>query len=158
MSEDLLMLRMGFAHALYSRDDVRAWVDREIGQQAVLPSELLQLATMAHRHDEEVISLLKGLEGDVPEVVAVRAELAVLGELYRRGRLSMFMVIHELARVAGQVEGLPADERSAIVSLDEGLGLVGQYGTVEDVQRDLEEFLGRYPFGLTAPESERGEL
>jgi hypothetical protein len=148
MSEDVLMLRMGFAHGLYSRSDVRAWVDQQIGLMANLPAELLDLATMAHRDDEEVIALLKGLERDLPELTTVRAELVVLGELYHRGTLSMAMVIHELAQIASQVEGLPEDEKSAIHSLDDGLGLAGQCGTIEDVRRDLEEFVSRYPFGL----------
>ena len=147
MSEDVLLLRMGFAHGLYTRDDVRTWVDREIGLRAVLPGELLELATIAHRDDKEIISLLKGLEGGLPELVTVRGELAVLGELYRRGGLSMATVINELCAIANEVDALPEDVRSTIYWLDGALDLAGaEYGTMQDVRHELEQFLMRYPF------------
>jgi hypothetical protein len=51
---------------------VRVWVDAEIAAYDVLPPQLLELATMAHRHDLEVVALLKGLDGGVPNDVAAR--------------------------------------------------------------------------------------
>jgi hypothetical protein len=48
-ASDLTALRIGFEQGLYSRDDVRAWVDAEVTARDVLPPQLLDLATMATR-------------------------------------------------------------------------------------------------------------
>lgn len=154
------MLRVGFERGLYSRADVRAWVDAEIAARDVLPPQLLDLATMAHEPDQEVVALLKGLEGEVASEVEVRLNLGALRELYLLGRSSLAATISSLYTLAAWSEALSEEERSAIYSLDAAFDLVeyGANGTIDEVRVELKEFLAPYTLPeINGPSASAGE-
>jgi hypothetical protein len=143
---ELTALRIGFEEGLYSRDDVRAWVDREIAAREQLAPEILELATMAHKPDQEVVALLKGLEPETSAEDEALMELAALGELYRQGKGSLATTISRLYCLANSGKGLSEDQCSAIYHLECALDLVDcGIGIVDEVRVELEEFLASYP-------------
>lgn len=148
MGRDLTALRVGFEQGLYCRDDVREWVDAEIVARDVLAPELLELATMSRRHDVEIVGLLKALDGDVPIEVTARLEIAVVSEMYRRGRLSFRDTIGALESCRAWTPGLPESIAEAILQLMCAYDVAeyGSYGTLEDVRSELDAFLAEHPF------------
>ena len=152
MGQDLTALRVGFERGLYSRDDVRAWVDAEIAARDVLPPDLLELATMAHRHDVEIVALLAALDGDVPVEVVARMEIAILGELYHRGRLSFRDTVGALETCRAWTPGLPESIGDAILQLAcaYDVAAYGSYGTLDEVRAELGRFLDDYRLGAAS--------
>lgn|GEM_PF-5521349 len=145
MSSELTALRLGFEAGLYSRDHVGAWVDREVAARDQLPSELLELATMAHKRDEEVVALLRSLECEVPEAELARLKVAVIAELYRRGKLDLAGTVYALEGVLTWTPSVAEEDRSVIhdIVLHNDAAEFSGYGSVDDVRTKIREFLAR---------------
>lgn len=146
MHDELALLRVGFDHGLFTREDVRHWVDRQLETRDVLPSELLDLTTLAHKRDDEIVKLLAALESPSTPCVLARLTLAVFAALYRRGNVSMGDCIARLASLLSWSDGLTGDERARLDTLEcaYDLAVYGTYGSVEDVEDDLKQFLSAY--------------
>lgn len=148
--QDVATLRTGFEEGLYSRDEVHAWVDREVASRSELPAALLELATIAHRRDDEVLALLGELQGSVQADRVARAQIAALAELYRRERLTPWQVVARLDSIASFREGLSDAERSAILGIVAEVDQAQYFGEIQASWDLLRAFLLGYPLETQA--------
>ncbi|MFT3927073.1 MAG: hypothetical protein QM778_31290 [Myxococcales bacterium] len=97
---------------------------------------------MAHKPDQEVIALLKGLAPKTSAEEGGRMVLAAFQELYRLGRAPLATIVARLYSLATAGKGLSTDQCSAIYHLECALDLVDcSIGTLDEVRVELEEFL-----------------
>ena len=146
-ARELVTLRLGFEEGLFTRDDVRTWVDLEIVRVRELPAALLELSTLTHKSDHEIVELLRALEPDVSAAIQANVAVAVLGAQYLAGRVTLRDAVSRLYSMAAFNEGLSEDERSLIYELDSALDLAAEsiYGTLEEVRTQLDAFFAERP-------------
>ena len=146
-ARELVTLRLGFEEGLFTRDDVRTWVDLEIVRVHELPAALLELSTLSDKSDHEIVTLLRALEPDVPAAVQAKIAVAVLGALYAAGRVSLRDVVSRLSSMATFTEGLADGERATMYGLDAALDLAQELidDTLEQVREDVDAFFANYP-------------
>lgn len=131
---------------LLSVTDAIRWTDAGIEADPHPPFALIQVSLAAKAPPVEVAHLLRSLPGDPDRrEVARRLVCRIVGALHhgrvtaaRAARILYHMVLAELIPD-------PSAE-GAMARLDDAFDLArgGYFGTVEDAERDLHEFLDRY--------------
>ncbi len=144
LKKQALLLRVGFDLGRYSRSDVSDWVTAEIMEADQIDGPLLELGTLAGKSDEDISGLLRDLAGPVPEGLAARVEVGLVGRLVEAGTMKLEPAIRRLLSLV--YEGLDEEEQGCIFQLDDAydLAAAGTYGTMEQVRNDFTDFTGRY--------------
>jgi hypothetical protein len=143
---ELVALRLGFEEGLFSRADVRAWVDREVARLPELSAALLDLTTLGGKSDRDVVELLRILEPELPAATKAHLVLGVVAALHLAERIPLSQAVSRLSSIATFEVGLSDAERSVIYELDATLDLAaeGFYSTLEEVRERTCAFLSTY--------------
>ncbi len=138
-------LSIGFALGLYTRDDISDWVTLQLPHHEPLPAALLDLTTLAGKHDVEIEHHLRDLAGaganPDPKTHATLT-LRTLARMLRRDRITARDAIGQATRHA---EAISFDLYGETIGLEDAYdtAVAGIYGSVDDARRDIEQFFAQ---------------
>jgi hypothetical protein len=124
---------------------VDRWVDSVITADAVVGDPFTELAGASQLRPETLDQLLGRVTGPGDDSLSGRMLLALLYRRVRQAALTPEFAI-KLALQAGRSGALSETETYKADQLDDSVWLATNdtYGTLDDVRRDIEAFLGKY--------------
>ena len=144
MAAEADILRCGYDLGFFDKPDIERWAERQIEAIEEPPLALIDLAMIRSASPVDVVNLLRQL-GSTDPAASLATQLAFIGMLYQSQRLPIQHAIAGLYSLARE-RGLTDEQRLAIYYLDDGydLAVAGTYGAVQDIDRDLREFVLPY--------------
>jgi hypothetical protein len=136
------VLRCGYNAGYFNKADVERWAECKIAALDDPPADLIELATIQRTHPLDVIKLLTSLSSSMPASNSIGTQIGFIGLAFGLGKLSLRGACRGLYALA-HFDGITSEQQSEIYSLDDGydLALCGTYGTMEDIEAQLLEFV-----------------
>ena len=137
------VLHVGFDLGFYDRAQLDAWVTHAIEALEAIPDPLLELATLAHRSDQEIVDLLAELAAPGSWEERARIEIGMLAEMEAKGRLELGAAI---GRSLFASTDAAFELRGELYGIEDAyeLARAGAYGSVEEARREYRAFASRY--------------
>lgn len=144
ISTEANVLRCGFEVGYFDKPDIARWADRWILTLEEPCDELFDLSLNRRLDPIDIESLFRKLSSPEPDL-PVQTRFGFIGLLYDEKKTSAQYVARQLFLSVHQ-PGITREEASRIYYLDDGCDLAysGQYGTVDQINRELGEFLSPY--------------
>jgi len=144
------ILRCGYDVGYFDKSDIARWADRQIAAIDDPCTELLDLSMNRNTHPFDVMQLLRSL-GAADPAATIQAQIGFIGLLYDKQELTTQRAIRGLFALVHE-SGITEDEKSQIDYLDDGydLAAAGSYGTIDEIERDLKDFVSPYAQRLAA--------
>ena len=144
MSTEADVLRCGYDVGFFDKSDIERWADCQITAIDNPPTELLDLSMVRQTHPIDVMNLLRTL-GAVDPATTIQIQIGFLGLLREKHKINTQLAIRGLWALVHE-SGITQEEESQIYYLDDGfdLAITGTYGTIHDIERDLNDFVSPY--------------
>jgi hypothetical protein len=149
------LLCCGYKIGYYKDSDIESWAVRQIDTLDEPPLALIELMTVRDKYPIDVMNLLKSLGGVLTPSAMVDAQIGFLGLLYDSKRITVNRAIGGLFKLVHDA-GVTDEQQSMIYWLDDryDLAVAGTYGTIEQVESELNSFMQPYREKLKAQEVE----
>ena len=143
-------LRCGYDIGYFDKSDIANWADRQIEATEAPSIALLDLSVILHTHPLDVIKLLARL-GAVDPATTIETRIGFIGLLGSEKHITTQLAIWGLWSLIYE-PGLTDEQQSQIYFLDDGydLAVAGTCGTMDDIERELDEFVTPYSERLVA--------
>jgi hypothetical protein len=143
------VLRCGYDVGYFNKSDIERWADRLIAATEAPCYELLDLSILRNAHPLDVMKLLRSL-GAADPAATLETQVGFIALLYTTQQITTQLAIRGLFALVHE-PGTTADQESHIYYLDDGydLAVAGTYGTMDDIERELNDFLSPYAERIT---------
>lgn len=144
MSAEADVLRCGYNVGFFDKSDVEAWADRQIEASTYPCTELLDLSMTRQTHPLDVMNLLRSF-GPPDPATTIQTQIGFIGLLLAKNKISTELAIRGLWSLVHE-PGTTHEQQSQIYCLDDGydLAVAGTYGTMDDIERELHDFVSPY--------------
>ena len=138
------VLRCGYDVGFFGKTDIANWADRQIEAIENPSTALLDLSMIRHTHPLDVMNLLRSL-GPTDPAKTIETQIGFIGLLLAGQRITTELAIRGLWALIHE-PGITEEQQSQIYFLDDGydLAVAGTYGTINDIECELREFVTPY--------------
>ena len=149
MSTEADILRCGYNVGFFEKSDIANWADRQIEAIDDPCNALLDLSMIQRTHPLYVMNLLRSL-GSTDSSATIETQIGFIGLLLTQRRITMQVAIRGLWTLVHE-PNINEEQRSHIYFLEDGydLAAAGTYGTIDDIERELYNFVFPYAQRLT---------
>jgi len=144
MSIEADVLLCGYDVGFFDKTDIERWADHQIAIIDEPSTELLDLSMIRNTHPLDVMNTLRKL-GSADPLTSVQTRIGFIGLLFDKNRIDTRLAIRGLWSLILE-SGITDAQKSQIYYLDDGydLAVAGTYGSLDDVERELRDFVTPY--------------
>lgn len=144
LSAEADVLRCGYDVGFFDKSDIETWADRQIEASTYPCTELLDLSMIRQTHPLDVMNLLRSF-GPPDPATTIQTQIGLIGLLLAKNEISTQLAIRGLWALVHET-GTTQEQQSRIYVLDDGydLAVAGAYGTMDDIERELHDFVSPY--------------
>lgn len=138
------ILRCGYNVGYFGKADIAKWADQQIEAFDSLPTELLDLSMIRDTHPIDVMNLLRAIRSP-DSSRTIETQIGFIGLQLNKGKIPTQLAIRGLFALVHE-PGITQEQQSQIYYLDDGydLAIAGTYGTMDDIERELRNFVFPY--------------
>ncbi len=142
----LEVFRICLINSIMDKQQITAWADKQIEQEAEPPYYIIELALSGSKNINDTISILHNLVGEDKPQMSGRAVLGYLYQHYTANSLSLRQVANTIYWLGVHCE-FSEEERYFMHSIDSEYDLAADgygYGSIEEAKKQIIRFTALY--------------